>query len=587
MAVDATSVVAPTAVANRLNNLAFLLQQMGDYAGARPLYERARRLQLAVASANVDLEDEALRGVLRPAVAALPGYLAVLAAIARAPAPDRAAAPPAADAFLVAEQARGQSAQRALARAGARAAASDAATASLARQVQELRDRREAARKQLVAEYGRPTDRRDATRMASLQQTAENLDRDLTAVATRLRTSFPRYAELASPEPVAAADVSKLLRPDEALVSVFTLDDRVLVWLLRSGRALVYHDVEVKRKDVQALVTKVRTSLDQSLNREIGAGRLVPFDVAAAHALYRLLLEPVAAGLAGVKHLIVVPDETLLPVPFGVLVTKTDGEAYRRLAEQSERGSVPGPAEFADYAKLSWLAREYAITVLPSATSLRALRQIARAQGTDVEPFIGFGDPVLGGQGRQRGGAMVVARGGGIADALRGLAPLPGTRDELRAVAAALGADPDRALYLGPRATKPEVMALDGAGRLGRARVLSFATHGLLAGEMIGLRQPGLVLTPPARATEQDDGLLSLDDIVGLKLTSTDWVVFSVQHGRGRRQRRGAVGVGARLLLRGRADAARVALERRRPGDRAAHDPGVRAVGEGPVAAAC
>lgn len=57
--------------------------------------------------------------------------------------------------------------------------------------------------------------------------------------------------------------------------------------------------------------------------------------------------------------------------------------------------------------------------------------------------------------------------------------------------------------------------------------MLSFATHGLLAGEIRGLRQPGLVLTPPAQPTDQDDGLLSLDDIVTLKLASTDWVVLS------------------------------------------------------------
>ena len=63
--------------------------------------------------------------------------------------------------------------------------------------------------------------------------------------------------------------------------------------------------------------------------------------------------------------------------------------------------------------------------------------------------------------------------------------------------------------------------------RLGRARVLSFATHGLLGGEVEGLREPALVLTPPAQATNADDGLLRLEDIVGLNLTNTEWVVLS------------------------------------------------------------
>jgi CHAT domain-containing protein len=508
-----------------LNNLANVYRSQGDFAAARPLYERARKLQIEVVSVNVDLDDDGLHG-LGPAVLDLRHYAELLAAIVRDPARDPKATTPIAEAFLAAEQARAQSTQRALARAAARVAAGDSQTTNLARQVQELRYRREAARKQLVAEYGRPTERWDATRIASMRQTSEGLDHDLTAAAARLRVAFPRYGELASPEPVDVTAAQRLLRDDEALVSLFTLDDRVLVWLLRLGRSTVYRDIEVKRKDLTDLMTRVRTSLDQSLNGGLSTGQLAPFDVAAAHALYQLLLAPVAAEFVGAKHLLVVPDDVLLSVPFGVLVT-TEGEAHHRLAEQAAQRRAPGPPEFADYVKLSWLARDYAISVLPSATSLRILRQSARARGTDAEPFVGFGDPVLQGRGQHRGGPMVVARSSAAVNALRDLPPLPATRDELLALANALGADPARALYLGARATKPELMALNGSGRLGRARVLSFATHGLLAGEIVGLRQPALVLTPPQQATDQDDGLLSLDDIVGLKLTDTDWVVLS------------------------------------------------------------
>ena len=39
-------------------------------------------------------------------------------------------------------------------------------------------------------------------------------------------------------------------------------------------------------------------------------------------------------------------------------------------------------------------------------------------------------------------------------------------------------------------------------------RVLAFATHGLMPGEFEGVNEPALVLTPPAKATEKDDGLL-------------------------------------------------------------------------------
>jgi CHAT domain-containing protein len=517
-------------VVQSLNDLAGLLQTTGDYAGARPLYERARLGDLALSRASVELGDEVV-GSLRRCLCserALKDYVALMAAIARDPQRDPNAASPAATAFLVAEQRRGGAVQSALSRAGARAAAADAATASLAWHVQELRDRLAAGRKRVVAEYGRPAAQHDAALLASAQQQVVQLERELDEATGQLRAAFPRYAELASPDPIDVAGTQALLRADEALVSYLTLNDRLLIWVVRPGRALVYRDQELKSSALRILVQRMRQSADQSGNADLSAGRVMPFDVVGAHELYQHLLGLVAPELGGIKHLIVVPDDVLLPLPFGALLTKGEGEEFRRLAEFYAREARLGPRELREYGTLAWLTREYAITVLPSATSLRALRQVARVRGTEAEVFVGFGDPVFEGAGRERGGAMLATRGTSVNVAeLRRLSRLPGTRDELLAVATALKVDPRTALYLDVRATKPNVMTLNQVGRLGRAQVLSFATHGLLAGEVLGLRQPALALTPPAQATEADDGLLALDDIVGLKLASTEWVVLS------------------------------------------------------------
>ena len=55
---------------------------------------------------------------------------------------------------------------------------------------------------------------------------------------------------------------------------------------------------------------------------------------------------------------------------------------------------------------------------------------------------------------------------------------------------------------------------------------MHFATHGLLAGQLPGATEPGLILTPPLTATETDDGYLSASEIAGLKLDA-DWVILS------------------------------------------------------------
>ncbi len=46
------------------------------------------------------------------------------------------------------------------------------------------------------------------------------------------------------------------------------------------------------------------------------------------------------------------------------------------------------------------------------------------------------------------------------------------------------------------------------------------------AGQVQGNAEPGLLLTPPATATEEDDGYLTASEIAGLKLDA-DWVILS------------------------------------------------------------
>jgi CHAT domain-containing protein len=63
-------------------------------------------------------------------------------------------------------------------------------------------------------------------------------------------------------------------------------------------------------------------------------------------------------------------------------------------------------------------------------------------------------------------------------------------------------------------------------GRLAGYQILHLATHGAVAGELEPGAEPGLILTPPGRATEIDDGYLTASEIAGLKLDA-DWVILS------------------------------------------------------------
>jgi CHAT domain-containing protein len=112
-------------------------------------------------------------------------------------------------------------------------------------------------------------------------------------------------------------------------------------------------------------------------------------------------------------------------------------------------------------------------------------------------------------------------RGIGDVEAVRSLSSLPETAGELEALAHNLKASPD-SLLLREEATEPNLRSVD----LERYRVLAFATHAVVAGELRGLAEPALVLTPPDVGTEENDGLLTASEVAGLKLDA-DWVILS------------------------------------------------------------
>ena len=61
---------------------------------------------------------------------------------------------------------------------------------------------------------------------------------------------------------------------------------------------------------------------------------------------------------------------------------------------------------------------------------------------------------------------------------------------------------------------------------LANYRVVYFATHGLVAGDVKGLGEPALALAIPRKPSEFDDGLLTASEVAQLKLDA-DWVVLS------------------------------------------------------------
>ena len=106
-------------------------------------------------------------------------------------------------------------------------------------------------------------------------------------------------------------------------------------------------------------------------------------------------------------------------------------------------------------------------------------------------------------------------------EVIRDWPSLPDTAGELRSLARTLGVD-EEALILGTEATETRIKS----AALDDYKVLAFATHGLVGGEIEGLVEPALVLTPPEVGSEADDGLLTASEVALLKLDA-NWVILS------------------------------------------------------------
>ena len=411
-----------------------------------------------------------------------------------------------AEAFEVGQLAQASSAAGAVARMGARFATGNDALARTVRAYQDAVEQWQRLDARLVKAVSEPPDKRDATAEAGVRSELKALDGRIGDLDARLAREFPEYAALASPKPLSLSETQELLGPGEALITYAVWDDRTFLWVIRHDDA-AFHRLDIGREDLEFGVAFIRAGLDQ---RGVASlGDIQRFDVDEAVALYQQIFAPAEPMLEGARHVFVVPDGALQSLPLGVLVTEEPEGQVRRMS---------------DYRNVPWLAKKYAMTVLPSVSSLRALRRFAKA-ALASRPFVGFGDPELDGMANRDRSIDVAALfiRGAVADvdAVRELPRLPDTADELIALATAQGVG-EEAIYLRARATETRVRSMD----LSEYSILAFATHGLVSGELKGLAEPALVLTPPETGTADDDGLLTASEIATLELDA-DWVILS------------------------------------------------------------
>ena len=279
------------------------------------------------------------------------------------------------------------------------------------------------------------------------------------------------------------------LKPEEVVLAYTILDDAVVVLGFSKDRQMS-QVLAVDMKELnQRLRAVARDLADFSSDSEKIDAQIT--------SLSQTLLAPVADLLAGKKRLLVLPDEALNLVPFDLLTLS--GDKYRPLI------------------------KDVTVRVAPSLRFLILTAKRDPAQGG--KGVFALGDPVYA-KGPQLAGYPVLetktpTRG---SDFLQHFSPLPETRTEVASIAR-LFTDSQPSVLLGEQATESAVKKAN----LKSFRYVHFATHGVLGGDVPGLREPALVLgNEPG-----EDGFLTSTEVLELKMNADLAVLSACKTGTG------------------------------------------------------
>ena len=357
-------------------------------------------------------------------------------------------------------------------------------------------------------------DPRHAAEIDALLATLARLRSERSALSARIAQASPRYASLRSPRPLDLAGIRAVLDPGTVWLSYCVGDERTLLFVVTpagkpggkpDGAGVTVHTLPIGRKALEDEVSIFRSLILRGREAARPAVR-EPALLAAGSRLYGLLLAPAAAEIARADRVLLSPDGPLHILPFAAL-------AHGK------------PAVF--------LAEEKPWHTVLSATLYGEIRRGRRGRLPGAQaaagPLVAFADPQVqtpAPGSRDNPAEPPVRR------YRNGLQPLPGAREEVRALGSLWGADAH--IYTGAAASEQRLRELPV-----RPRYLHFACHALL-----DRRYPldsALALATPGRSGAEglgetrDNGLLQAWEIFErLRLDSELVTLSACETGLGR-----------------------------------------------------
>ncbi|HBE60525.1 MAG TPA: Fis family transcriptional regulator [Cyanobacteria bacterium UBA11149] len=280
----------------------------------------------------------------------------------------------------------------------------------------------------------------------------------------------------------------------------YTNESELYIWVIKPKGEVTFRKVDLKplwqsqKTSLFQLVGDTRESIGVKRGLGVVSKQNIVSPNKRLQQLYQILIEPIADILPTKPnaHVIFIPQSSLFLVPFPALKDKEG----------------------------NYLIDKYAIMTAPSIQVL----ELTHKQGTGKDNALIVGNPTMP--------SIVLSPG----EKPEQLSPLPGAEKEANEIASLLKTQ----ALIGNQATETVVVE-----KMKQAKIIHLATHGLLD-DIRGLGS-AIALTPSAR----DDGLLTAEEILDMKINAQLVILSACDTGRGKITGDGVVGLSRSLISAG------------------------------------
>jgi len=334
---------------------------------------------------------------------------------------------------------------------------------------------------------------------SALPEQLARLDRELLHLRAEIEAGEPGFFNRRGDAIIELGALQSVLGVDEAICMILLGLEESYVFVVTQEKASLFVR-DIGKGEVIAALETLGDVLDH--RRWPAESGMPPYPGETAATLYARLLAPIETLVRRDHTIYFAKDEALAAFPLAALLTAAPSTA-------------PSPAAYKEW---PWLMRRNVIANVPTLGSFLQFRRLQTKFDPLNARFLGVGAPSLGpAVGTRRSAALSfnAVWDGRLAsiEALRSLSSLPNAEPELREIASMFG--PARSyLMVGQEADESRLKQM----ALKDYSIISFATHGLIAGEIGEFSEPGIVLTPPNAATALNDGYLSASEITALQL---------------------------------------------------------------------